>query len=408
MGLRDKLKSINRQQQVGAKPDIAVGNNFPEKDDITAELGGTELENYGGTIFRKKYSFPLSHRHGRFCLREVHNPGPESMRQMMTVGEEFRVNCEDLLFIDTETTGLGGTGTTVFLVGVGYFAGNSFIIKQFLMRDVDEEAALLTAVRKLLGEFSLLISFNGKCFDVPVLTNRFVLNRMEQVNIREHLDLIYPARRIWSYLDSCALSNLEQQVLDVKRGDDLPGEEVPSYYFRYLQEGNSEYLQPILRHNLVDIKSLVSLLILLNRIYTDNFEIELSARELYNLARYQERKKLLHISIKNYEKAYQKASGEFINKEIEKMLSWQYKRAGKWDQALNIWEKMMKADRGKLFPYIEMAKFYEHKRKNFKQALDYTNDGLHFLKKNRILINNWRRCQQELLHRRCRLQRKLK
>lgn len=407
MGLRDKLKSINRQQQVGAKSETAADNNFPGREEITAELGGTELKNEEGILFQKKYVFPLSHRHGKFYLHEVHHPGPESMGDMLQ-GEECRFKCEDLLFIDTETTGLGGAGTTVFLVGAGYFSDNDFIIKQLLMRDVDEESALLAAVRNLLSEFTLLVSFNGKCFDIPVLNNRFVLNRLGQVNIRKHLDLIYPARRIWSYLDSCSLNNLEQQVLDVIRSDDLPGEEVPSYYFRFLKEGTAHYLRPILRHNLVDIKSLVSLLILLKRIYTEDYEIELSARELYNLARYQERKKLLNISIKNYEKAYQKASDEFINKEIEKKLTWQYKRAEKWEQALDIWNKMIKEDRGKLFPYIEMAKYYEHKQRNFRQALDYTDAGLEFLRNKRILIKNWRRCQQELLHRRQRLQRKLK
>ena len=97
---------------------------------------------------------------------------------------------ESLLFLDTETTGLsGGAGTVAFLVGVGEIRRHELIVRQYLMRDYDEEAFVLRHVQAHLSSCQLLITYNGKSFDMPLLASRFVMHRMRLPEL-PHADLL--------------------------------------------------------------------------------------------------------------------------------------------------------------------------------------------------------------------------
>lgn len=170
------------------------------------------------------------------------------------------------LFLDTETTGLsGGTGTYVFLIGAARFVGGEFVLRQFFLQDLHQERALLLALDEFAQGCTGLVSFNGKCFDIPLLANRHVMQRSRlRLPAHCHLDLLWPARRIWSRrLPSCALSALEREVLAVERQGDIPGALIPELYFRYLRTKEALPLAPVFEHNRRDVLALASLAVAL-------------------------------------------------------------------------------------------------------------------------------------------------
>ncbi|MEQ1898693.1 MAG: ribonuclease H-like domain-containing protein [Vicinamibacterales bacterium] len=178
-----------------------------------------------------------------------------------------------LLFLDLETTGLaGGAGTYAFLVGCGWFDGAAFRVRQFFLSGFTAEAALLAAVETLAARFSRLVTYNGRSFDVPLLENRFALHRMEgRVTALPHVDLLHPARRLWSDLSgtgeggACRLSTLEREQCGHVREGDVPGFEIPARYFDFVRSGDASPLEPVLEHNRLDLLALAAMTGLVSR-----------------------------------------------------------------------------------------------------------------------------------------------
>jgi len=167
---------------------------------------------------------------------------------------------EDIVFLDTETTGLmGGTGTYVFLLGTAFIRDGELVLRQHLLHDLGAEAAFVSALREELAPFRACASYNGKCFDLPLLRTRFVMALRSDLTVDEsHLDLLHPARRLWrDRYGSTSLRQLEDSVLDVVREDDIPGALIPERYFRWLALREPRLIKPILDHNARDIVSLV-------------------------------------------------------------------------------------------------------------------------------------------------------
>ncbi|MCF7927997.1 MAG: ribonuclease H-like domain-containing protein [Spirochaetales bacterium] len=167
---------------------------------------------------------------------------------------------EDCIFYDTETTGLsGGAGTLVFLVGAAWIEKDHLRLEQYFLSDFPGEGEFMEAVAGLFSQKKVAVSYNGKSYDSHLLRGRALMQGMVFPLIQE-LDLLYLSRRVWGKtLDSCSLKNIEEKVLDMVRGDDLPGSLVPERYFRFLEERDSELLEPVFRHNRDDVLSLVSL-----------------------------------------------------------------------------------------------------------------------------------------------------
>ena len=165
------------------------------------------------------------------------------------------------LFLDTETTGLsGGTGTVAFLVGLAWREADGLTLAQYFLRDFNEENALLWAVGQCVSEAGVLVSYNGRCFDWPLLQTRLVMRRAEW-RAPPHFDLLTMARRIFKpRLPDCALQTIEQAVLDLHRADDLPGSLIPSRYFAWLRDGDPRVLDPVFTHNRQDVLSMALLL----------------------------------------------------------------------------------------------------------------------------------------------------
>jgi uncharacterized protein YprB with RNaseH-like and TPR domain len=166
---------------------------------------------------------------------------------------------EDFVFMDIETLGL--FSRPIILFGIGTLDDGNLVVRQYLLRDIPEEEAALTAA---LGHFSAgrpaLVTFNGKSFDYPYFVDRLGYYGMRCPAKIPHFDVLHFSRRRWkNHLSSLRLTALEQNVLNISRDDDVPGQMVPEFYERYLRTGNPGPLIPIVEHNRQDVVSLALL-----------------------------------------------------------------------------------------------------------------------------------------------------
>lgn len=174
---------------------------------------------------------------------------------------------EDILVFDLETTGLGRGGIFAFMIGLGYYEQGEFIVEQVFLPDPEAEVNSFDRILELLKTKSLLVTFNGKTFDVPVLESRLLYHQI-WMNIRqmEHLDLLHIARRLWkNKLPSCALETIEFYVLGHIRDKelDIEGGIIPQTYMNYLMNGDPELIRRIFVHNHHDILHTAALLALI-------------------------------------------------------------------------------------------------------------------------------------------------
>jgi hypothetical protein len=284
------------------------------------------------------------------------------------------------LFLDTETTGLsGGTGTFAFMVGLGFFQGDGFVVHQLFMRDYSEERASLSILQEILDSFQFLVTFNGRHYDIPLLETRFILSR-KRSKIREmpNFDLLYPSRKIWKgAYENCRLVTLESRLLGMEREDDIPSEWIPSLYFDYIQTGDARKIHRVFYHNRMDILTMVALAGRIHLIYHD----PQAARprkgvEHFSLGRlfwdHGDRQK----AISCFEIALKRCDDE-LAWEVMKWLSMAFKKTGETEKARSLWEEMMgwpyKRDG---HPCIELAKYHEHRLKEFEKAIAYVDQAL--------------------------------
>jgi uncharacterized protein YprB with RNaseH-like and TPR domain len=169
-----------------------------------------------------------------------------------------------LLHFDTETTGLaGGTGTRAFMIGAADWLDGRFRIRQLTLTTMAAEAAMLHTFAEWLSGDTVLVSYNGKCYDVPLLATRYRLARLPNpLAGLAHLDLLHPVRRHWKrQWPNCRLATAERQLLGVVREDDLPGAEAPAAWLTYLRGGSARNLRRVAAHNAQDLKSLAGVLL---------------------------------------------------------------------------------------------------------------------------------------------------
>jgi len=195
---------------------------------------------------------------------------------------------DDFLFFDLETTGLsGGAGTLAFLAAFGKPAGRKLRITQYLLLDYPGENDFLDI---LLAEFknenSVIVSYNGKCFDSQVLKTRCLMNRMKPPDYF-HADLLHPSRRLWKgIINDCSQGSVEARILRIYRENDIPGALAPDIWFEFLKTGRTERLFGICDHNIFDIAGLSSILAAMINIASDPLGCEEPVFDLERLALY--------------------------------------------------------------------------------------------------------------------------
>ncbi|MCZ8521501.1 MULTISPECIES: ribonuclease H-like domain-containing protein [Paenibacillus] len=301
---------------------------------------------------------------------------------------------EQFLFLDTETTGLGhGAGNVPFMIGIGFYEGGSFIVEQMLIRHPGEEAAMLGYLQDKLKARPLLISYNGKSFDWPIVRNRYIMNRLKMDQEPEaHLDFLYPSRRLWKHtLPSCRLGLVEEQRLGVRRDGDVPGAMAPVLYFRYLAERDPLVLQGVFLHNELDVLSLAGLAVLFARLLEGSLNwshIRAYGREeWFRLGLWLEKAGLpgrADEALTALADELLESSGEAENEEGTGdggaeapspllPLAQYMKRRGRFAEACALWETYIRLKGGQrtasLEPYIELSMYHEHKTKRLDLAL---------------------------------------
>jgi uncharacterized protein YprB with RNaseH-like and TPR domain len=294
-----------------------------------------------------------------------------------------RLECspDQTIFLDTETTGLsGGTGTYAFLTGIGYWDKGGFKIQQYFMREFREEKALLQELGQRLAGTKLLVTFNGKGFDYPLLESRFILSRLP-FPLREayHLDLLYPARRLWKLrLKDCSLGNLEKKVLKIEREDDVPGNVIPALYFNYLQTRRPYGISSILEHNRQDIDSLAQLAMqVADRLLADHPDEKWFPEELLGAGRYFQKLGRGQLSINFHQAAVQRTMEGGLAWDAMIRLARLYKSRREFEQAIPLWEKLAQnRSRFSLEACECLAIYYEHHAKDLELALSLARKAL--------------------------------
>lgn len=303
----------------------------------------------------------------------------DGLRRIGWQGRPFDIR--KCLFLDTETTGLsGGAGTVAFLVGVGFIEDDSFVVEQYLMKDYADEAEMLDKLSRRMEGFDSVCTFNGKNFDLPLLSTRFTMCRMrEKWRDLEQLDLLYPSRRTWKLrIGSCKLSRLEEFILGQGREGDLPGSEVPQRYFDYLKCGDMGLLEDIIAHNRQDIYTLGTLLAHLCQLYAHP-EKEVHRTDLLSMGKALEKQGELKPARELYRIAAIPAPAgsisSFSGNALAAQAAWRmYLLARKnrdWEAMREILEQMTVRRQNRERIYVELSKLYEHYYKNPQRALRY-------------------------------------
>lgn len=306
--------------------------------------------------------------HGRFV------PG-QAARHIDALSAAASGPPETWCFVDTETSGLsGGTGTWVFLFGAAWLRGDRLMVEQFLLTRLDAEPMLLERIGTALAEATLLVTYNGKSFDVPLLGTRCrlaagtdppeVRSLAARIESLDHLDLLHPVRRAFARRwPDCRLGTVEARLLDFHRAADLPGSEAPAVWLDWLRRGDAARLPDVIEHNRNDLLSLTALIPALASVYREPLAY---GADCHGVAQHWQRRGQHARARALLESSIQDAGG---GSDAIWLLAWLYRRERDWPRACGLWERL--AAEGHQGALEALAKFHEHLGRNPKRALDY-------------------------------------
>ncbi|HEY9062415.1 MAG TPA: ribonuclease H-like domain-containing protein [Pseudobacteroides sp.] len=396
--LRSKLKQFAEKQNTSEA--VKIETNA----EIDRLMEGTIESNGMGSFFMHKNTYSMDCVHGNCTLGDFAALDFDYLLKVFS-SNVSKLELKDMVFLDTETTGLGGSGTVAFLIGIGYFEEDNFVVKQLFMRDYDEEPAMLCYLDNELAGRKGLITFNGKAFDWNLLNSRFIFNRIKcRQTDPVHLDLLHISRAIWKRkLESCRLISLEENLLDFKRADDIPGYLIPSAYFKYVNDRDASDMKRVLEHNRLDIISMVSLSVKISKLLNNPLEEASDYNEVFGTAR-------IYNRVMDYGKAEScfkhcsVSNNNIIRVEALKELTGLYKNNKDYDGITKCLELIMSTSKTPNIPVmIELAKHYEHRVKDINNAKSITEKAFEICLGNSLLRGVY---YKDLKHRLDRLIRK--
>jgi uncharacterized protein len=300
-----------------------------------------------------------------------YSPDLRALRLLLPDATAEMGDPEQWLFLDTETTGLaGGSGTYAFLVGIAWWEDGGLEIEQFFLREQSEERALLFALRERIAERPILVTFNGKSFDWPLLETRFRMSRKISVPTPlAHLDFLHPARNLWRLrLGSVRLSELERHVLGWDRGADVLSGLIPQIYFDYVRGGSPERLLPVFHHNQMDLRSLAALSSRILSLLNDVENLGQDGLEVFGVSRMCEKRGEHTRARKLYEKSIASFLPTETDRAARRSLARLAKREGDFDLACELWKDALGNSRHGYEAYEQLAIYYEHKARDPEQA----------------------------------------
>jgi len=365
----------------------------------------------GARINRNHYGEHLSLRQW-YATPEMCTPDARSVALLLPQSADSAdslkaaIDPEKWLFLDTETTGLaGGTGTYAFMVGIAWWDAGGLQVEQFFMRDLDEEHSLLLELSERMSERPVLVTFNGKSFDWPLLETRYRITRsVPAFSPRLHLDLLHPARQLWRLrLGSVRLKDLERHVLsgdgrsiDWSRNDDIDSSLIPQMYFDYLRGGPAEPIAGIFRHNQMDLRGLAALGAKILALFDSGNGLASAARaescdpvEVLGLSRMMRKRGYSARARELYETALQFGLPRHVERLAQRELAQLAKRELDYVRAISLWDALRqmpsqskrhespllaedacKALETAIEAAEQLAIYYEHRAKTPQRALD--------------------------------------
>lgn len=271
----------------------------------------------------------------------------------------------DWVYIDTETTGLsGGTGNLAFMVGVARFTGEHRLeVRQFVLASFAAEPRMLRELFDWVGPNAVLVSYNGKCFDVPLLATRLKLHRVGgDPGLLRHLDLMYGVRRAYrGHWPDCRLQTAEKRLLDLHRKDDLPGSEAPAAWQAWLRRATTSQLVRVMAHNYQDVASLALLHRRLPSVYAGQGVPGVNHAAVGAAWRRSGQHALARL--------VWESAGELLEEEGSLQLAGLYRQLGDWSRAEATWLQLHA--RGNASAALALSKFYEHRRRDFRRAIEF-------------------------------------
>lgn len=358
---------------------------------------GRVIETPHGPCFVREVVYPGATLRSRYTLAACLGQPLDTLVALYPEANLADFDFARAAFLDTETSGLGGgAGAYAFMIGVGVFepparqplsqgeasaAEPAFVVRQFFMRSEREERAVLHALADVLDARTSLVSFNGRSFDLPLLTNRFIMHRQTpRLTDAPHLDLLHPARRVWRQrLPSCALSSLETEVLGLRRTQaDVPGWLIPTLYFQYLQSGDARDLVGVFYHNQEDILSMVTLAATLTRLLADPWAGEtIHALDMAALGWTYDQAGRAVEAERAYRDALTHPLPDDVRLQTTSRLGQLLKRQARLAEAAETWQRWITSIKRSgnvkdIEPYLELAKYYEWHGDDLSSALMWT------------------------------------
>ncbi len=371
----DKLVRQNLKRREGpvakppAEPIPAAPASF--RDEPAAPAGGE-------AFLIKDFSYSLEGRYGKVRLGDWLSLRPGALEVIAGDGRFAAVDPRRVVFFDSETTGLaGGTGTIPFMLGFGWFAGEAFAARIFVLLNLDREAEFLEAVGRFLEEqdFAAVVTYNGKAFDMPLLETRCILQRRRPpFQDLPHLDFLFPARTIWrNTFDSRKLGYLGEMLLGLSREDDVDGADIPALYFSFLRSRAFSLLEPVVEHNAMDLVGLAAV-VLLGALYLDDHSLTGDGGEIFGLGRLCERAGLLERAEELYKAARESSSRDDVSALAARRLSVLLKKKRLYDEALELWQQLAAGHDARA--QRELSVHFEHRERDFVTALRYVEQAI--------------------------------
>ncbi len=351
------------------RPRPAVPENLPE---------GRVEETVNGSHYVIREVFDAEHYHGGIRLDRLSTEDLPTLLDLARCKHD-RLDRDRIIFLDTETTGIqSGAGMCPFLIGVGFFKSDEFHVVQYFIRDFDEEPSMLLALGKLLEEFDLIVTYNGRTFDLPLVDNRFILSRMEKpFGHMSHFDLLFIARRLWrNGHGSCRLTALEHKLIGFIRGPDIHGSMIPRVYFDYLNNFDATQLRTVFSHNVYDILSLAGLMIhACDRVVTEPAPLD-DALDVYSLGKIFDRARDRSKSIECYELTLRSTLPTALHVRALERLSMLYRRIGEHAKSLKICKRLMDHSEFSMIGYEGASIHYARHARDTASALRVVDEAL--------------------------------
>jgi uncharacterized protein len=329
-----------------------------------------------GDIYVADRRYSLTEPYGNCDLSFVKRIIPEKLTPLFQLSE-MPGDYRSWLFLDTETTGLGGSGVVPFLIGLGWFTDEAFIVRQLFLSELVREEGQLHLLTEILNKFQMIISFNGRTYDLPLIAARYALNRQAPpTESLTHLDLLQPVRWLWKYsMENCRLQTVEKEQLGLFREGDISGELIPGVYFDYLRRRDARKLAAIFHHNELDIVSMAATLIELYHQLEQTSPAK-DPRTEFAKGRHFLKNDDRERSLRHFRQVL--ASDISKDRRLKTLLALgEIHRAAKaWNEAVQCWreaidEKLPFA----LEPYLCLAKYYEHQTGEMELALSITEEA---------------------------------